>query len=197
MKRINDVFDAADARIRKEAASCKGFWDRRTSVTMAGPHYLSVLASDDFFCGGAYPDDSNLALVFDLVTGALVDWGKLLPGLAKKKQTTTAADGTTLGTISSPRLQELYIDGTKPSEDCTSALDLDQLDFIVWLNTKEPGLVVKPILAHVVRACGPAITIPLKILKSTEVSADFLRAFSLPRERRDAGADRRAPRLRN
>lgn len=142
MKRINNVFDVAEARMREVAASCKGGWDRKTSVTMAGPRYLRVLASDDFFCGGSYPDDSNLALVFDLVTGSLVDWGKLLPELAKTQRSTTGANGAALRMISSPRLQELYKDGAKPDEDCASALDLDQRDFIVWLNAKAPGLVV-------------------------------------------------------
>lgn len=212
-RRINKALTLADARIRKVVEPCKDeylgwrrmvgrqsdqnsrdladdVWNRRISVTMAGPRYLSFFASDEYFCGGAYPSESHVALVFDLATGALIDWGKLLPELAKTKGTDTAADGAILGTISSARLRELYKDGAKLDGDCAD-FDFDGhgANFIVWIDAKRPGLGVKPILPHSAQACGPPFTIPLNILKSTEVSADFLRAFDFPQKRRSSDAN--------
>jgi len=203
-KRINKALALADARIRKGVGSCKDdylfskqmeerrtdrklrdfaddLWNRQISITMAGPRYLSFFASDEYFCGGPYPNEDYLALVFDLVTGALVDWGQLLPELAKEKRTGYSDATGTVGTISSPRLQELYQDEAKLDGSCADFdFGANGAAFIVWIDAKKPGLGVKPSLVHSERACGPSITIPLEILKSTEVSADFLQAFSLP-----------------
>ena len=89
-------------------------WSRKVSVTMQGPRYVSFVASDDYYCGGAYPDTSTVALVFDLNTGGSVDWTKLLPELAQRTGADTAGDGsTTLGTVSSDRLSDLYKDLAK------------------------------------------------------------------------------------
>src|SRR5277367_5886663 len=42
-----------------------GDWTRKVEVTMDGPRFLSLLATDESFCGGAYPDSDQMALVFD------------------------------------------------------------------------------------------------------------------------------------
>ena len=59
--------------------SRKGYWHRTVAVTMRGPRYLSLLAYDDWYCGGAYPDTDQMALVFNLATGAPPDWKALFP----------------------------------------------------------------------------------------------------------------------
>ena len=40
-------------------------WSRTIKVTMAGPRFLSLVASDETFCGGAHPDSDVIAMVFD------------------------------------------------------------------------------------------------------------------------------------
>ena len=70
-------------------------WSRNVKVTMRGPLFLSVVASDDVFCGGAHPNDDRIAMVFDMSIGAQVDWNTLVSkseGAAIDKE--AAMDGT-------------------------------------------------------------------------------------------------------
>lgn len=91
VERINKVLAPGDSRVRSAAKEClragrkRSDWSRKVFVTMQGPRYVSLIASDDYFCGGAHPDTSTMALVFDLNTGGLVDWAKLLPELASAR----------------------------------------------------------------------------------------------------------------
>src|SRR5262245_19976125 len=77
---INRALDAADAQAATEAKGCiedsdgKGSWKRDVEVTLKSARFISFRANDDYYCGGPYPDTSVLALVFDLNTGAPVDW---------------------------------------------------------------------------------------------------------------------------
>lgn len=115
-KRINRALAQGDARVQEAAKECHlgaeeaaardgrpvggedGDWSRTITVTMRGPRYLSLLATDGWFCGGAHPDNSMVALVYDLAAGAPVNWKRLLPAaLAQDTTTDTAGDGTVLG----------------------------------------------------------------------------------------------------
>lgn len=100
-ERINRALAQGDARARKAVAECHATggkdseWTRTIEVTMRGPRYLSLLATDNFSCGGPHPDYSLVALVYDLATGAPVNWKRLLPAaLAQDTRTDTAGDGT-------------------------------------------------------------------------------------------------------
>ena len=73
--RINAAMQRLDADGVKQAAGCladarssptteKGDYQRATEVTMRGPGFFSVTVTDSYFCGGAHPDDSSLALVY-------------------------------------------------------------------------------------------------------------------------------------
>ena len=69
--RINQALVRVDERIRKAAKDCsteggQAGWKRTISVTMRGPHFLSLVAFDSWFCGGAHPDDDQFPLVYDL-----------------------------------------------------------------------------------------------------------------------------------
>jgi hypothetical protein len=191
VKRINAALARADKQAQSAVSACrreaKGrfHWTRQVSVTMAGPRYLSLLALDNYFCGGAYPDSSKLALVFDLTAGALVDWAKLLPLLAEKTGTDAAADGSKIGTVSSASLSSLYKDKVKRaggSLECARALDELDLSFMLWPETEPPGIVVQPLgLPHVISACGPPISIELNSLKTLAASPDLLTAIKAAR----------------
>jgi hypothetical protein len=188
VKRINKLLARGDGRVRNAARDClrmgrkRADWSRKVSVTMQGPRYVSFVASDDYYCGGAYPDTSTVALVFDLNTGGSVDWTKLLPELAQRTGADTAGDGsTTLGTVSSDRLSDLYRDLAKRGggdPECVDALKETELNFLLWPDAKQDGLVVQPDLAHVIAACGPALPIPLETLRSLGVDAGFLKAIA-------------------
>jgi len=186
VKQINKLLARGDGRVRNAAKDClrmgrkRADWSRKVSVTMQGPRYVSFVASDDYYCGGAYPDTSTVALVFDLNTGGLVDWAKLLPELAQRTGADTAGDGSTLGTVSSDRLSDLYRDLAKRDggePECVDALKETELNFLLWPDAKQDGLVVQPDLAHVIAACGPALPIPLQTLRSIGVDAGFLKAI--------------------
>ncbi|MGA7657409.1 MAG: hypothetical protein WCA96_11590 [Methylocella sp.] len=186
VKRINKLLARGDGRVRNAARDClrmgrkRADWSRKVSVTMQGPRYLSFVASDDYYCGGAYPDTSTVALVFDLNTGGLVDWAKLLPELAQRTGADTAGDGSTLGTVSSGRLSDLYRDLAKRGggvPECVDSLKETEMNFLLWPDTKQDGLVVQPDLAHVIAACGPALPIPLQTLRSLGVNAEFVKAI--------------------
>jgi hypothetical protein len=71
---------------------CKDY-SRQVSVTMRGPRYLSLLASDSWYCGGAYPDSSERALVYDLATGAPADWKKMLSAALIETAATSPGGG--------------------------------------------------------------------------------------------------------
>jgi hypothetical protein len=185
--RINNALTQADGRVRKAARDCQqadrkhANWTRKISVPMQGPRYLSLIATDDYFCGGAHPDNSTVALVFDLDTGLLADWAKLLPDLAQHTGTDTAGDGSTLGTIASQKLADLYKDAAKHSGSdpaCADALKDTELNFILWPDAKQDGLTVQPAgLPHVIASCGPATTIPVKTLKTLDGNAELLDAI--------------------
>lgn len=190
--RIDKSLDGADRRVRQAAREClaqaggQGDWARRVSVAMAGPRFLSLVARDDYFCGGAYPDASVLALVYDLDTGGLVDLQKLAPGLATKTALDTAGDGSKIGTIASEKLSSLYREGAgrdAPDPDCASVLKDADLAFIAWPDAKKGGLVVSTTsLPHVVRACGPEVTIAPESLKAAGADPALLKALAAARK---------------
>lgn len=198
VERINKVLARGDGGVRKAAREClragrkRADWERKVSVTMQGPRYVSFVASDDYFCGGAHPDASSMALVFDLTTGRLVDWAKLLPELARRKGTDTAADGSTLGTVSSDRLSDLYRDAAKRGggdPECVDALKDTELNFILWPDATADGLAVQPAgLPHVIAACGPSRPILVDTLKSLGVDAEFLKAIEAAHRQGGGGA---------
>jgi len=192
-KQINAVLARADARVRRAAADCLGRgknrsdsdWSRKITVTMQGPRYLSLVASDDFYCAGAaHPNTSTVALVFDLETGKLIDWAKLLPGLVQSTGTGQAGDGSILGTVRSGRLAAFFRNGGKSSgrdPECGEALKDTELDFILWPDAKQDGLVVEAQLPHAIAACGAAIPIPVETLRTFGVNAGLLDAIGTAR----------------
>ena len=101
--------------------------------------------------------------------------------LAQHTGTDTAGDGSTLGTIASQKLADLYKDMAKHSGSdpaCADALKDTELNFILWPDAKQDGLTVQPAgLPHVIASCGPAMTLPVKTLKTLDVNAGLLDAI--------------------
>lgn len=192
MLRINKSLEAANVRVRKSVKQCvadgagHADWTRTVSVAMKGPRYLSLVARDEIFCGGAHPDNGVLSLVFELDTGALVDLQKLLPGLATTAALDSATDGSKIGTIASEKLSALYREGAKrdgPDPDCVNALKESDLAFIAWPDAGEGGLVIAPTtLPHVVAACGPDVTLSPATLKDAGADPALLEALAAARK---------------
>ena len=161
--RINAAFNVLDARWSSFMHGCPkdGDTGRVVDVTMNGPQFLSVVVHDSESCGGAHPDASTLALVYDLATGKPIDWKTLLgPRAALSTSLDTVIDGTRSGTFASASLQALYLKSLKARihdkdwwDQCGDVFN-DSLSFIAWPDAKKRALLLEPALAHVVQACA-------------------------------------------
>ena len=188
-RRINAALAKADARVRAAAIGCpepppaKGSsWKRSVTVAMRGPRYLALVARDDWYCG-AYPDHDVVALVYDLRSGAPVDWARLLPrGLLAGTATDTVGDGTTVGLARAPALAAAYqrigLAATLPKE-CSEVFDDKTVwgtpGFQLWPDARADGLAMEnPGLPHVVAACGATVVIPAAELRRLGVGPALL-----------------------
>ncbi len=176
--KINAALVRLDNRVRKARTDCitskDAEWSRSIDVTMRGPRYLSYLVSDSVYCGGAHPDASSFALVYDLTTGNPVDWAKLLPKpIVETSSLDTAEDGAKIGVVGSKKLSALYVEGlgTGLDPDCKEALTSGDLNFVLWPDAKAKGLAMQTIsLPHAMQACADVVTIPTTKLR--EFGAD-------------------------
>ena len=186
-RRINAAVQRLDATARKAIAGCKlddgkpGDWERAIDVPMRGPRFLSFVITDTVYCGGAHPDSSTMAIVYDLRTGAPVDWTRLLPPSLTGKMTLQAGpDGTKMVTLTSKRLYALYLDfyPRAQSADCKDAVRSSEPPaMMAWLDAKGSGLAVQFDLSHVVQACAEPVTIPLATLRAEGAQPDLLDAL--------------------
>jgi hypothetical protein len=145
-------------------------------VPMRGPGYISFVITDNLYCGGAHPDASTMSIVYDLRTGAPVDWTQLLPqSLTGNLALQEGADGTRMVTLTAKRLFALYLDGYRANngsadEQCKQVVqDLASGDapaMMAWLDARKGGLAVEPGLPHVVQACEVAVVIPVATLQA-------------------------------
>ncbi len=187
-RKINTALSRLDGTVRKAAAQCRAegskesSWERTVHVPMQGPRYVSYEIIDDAFCGGTHPNISIMSIVYDLTTGAPVDWTALLPlSLTGKLALTPGADGTKMVTMSGPTLYALYLTGYRPrSGDAKKDADDDECrgavaetgdegsapGMMAWLDAKEDGLVIQFDLAYVVQACADNVTIPAAALRA-------------------------------
>ena len=198
-RRIDAALQHLDAHVRHAVATCKGDdgspgdWERTVDVPMRGPAYLSFVITDNAFCGGAHPSTATMAIVYDLRTGAPVDWTRLLPpSLTGKVALTAGLDDTRMVTLASKRLYSLYVAGydlgSGNAEDrasCKEAVqnigDADPPAMMVWLNAAPAGLAVQYDLSHVVQACAVPVVIPVATLRADGVQPALLHAIEAAR----------------
>jgi hypothetical protein len=187
-QRINQALDKRDVQAKNEIKDCRSNvskasdadYERTVTVTMRGPRYLSFLANDSADCGGAHPDTSDMALVYDLGTGSPVNWQHLLPkAMVQSVSTDTVIDGTNIGYLTSRTLQDLYLKAASPIDpDCKDVLNDPDLNLSLWPDAKEDGIAVEPgDLPHVVIACADTMVIPTATLRPLGVDAALLDAI--------------------
>lgn len=135
-------------------------WLRTIKVTMGGPRFLSLVASDETFCGGAHPDSDVIAMVFDMTTGAPVDWTKMVAkSPVASVNSATLSDGSTTGTLVLLALQKINL--AAADADCKDAFQ-DPQPFLMWPDAKRGTLVAQPCdLPHVVQACANEINLTM------------------------------------
>jgi hypothetical protein len=182
--KINRALDAADATTRRGARQClrdapDGEWLQGVDTPLLGAHFVAFMAHGSFSCGGAHPDFIAAAMVFDLATGARVDWNALLPARLRAAPGPGAA---TLGRdrIASPGLTALFRDQAASDiadADCQEAFAHEPLTFLAWPDSKARGLALAAAnLPHAVAGvCGEAVIVPVAALKRLGFDAALVR----------------------
>lgn len=193
---INAALRRLDAKVVKAAAECRtdggknSSWERTVDAAMRGPRFLSYAVTDNTYCGGAHPNVSTWSIVYDLASGAPVDWTTLLPAsLTGTVALAEQAEGSKIVTLASKRLHALYLERYRPDtrgskndadKDCREAVaetfDGNPPAMMVWLDAKEDGLALQFDLAHVVQACADRVLIPTSVLRSEGASATLIDA---------------------
>ncbi|MFV0623263.1 hypothetical protein ACBY01_04520 [Sphingomonas sp. ac-8] len=196
-QRINRALDRLDSRLRTAMRECMGApgdnptsWKRQIDAPMHGPEFVSYLITDEVDCGGAHPSTSHSAIVYDLRSGAPVDWTVLLPrhltgelGLAER------SGGVEVVTLTSARLFALYLAGyahgandTANDENCRDQVagpdDAAPVPMFAWLDARQNGLVVQFDLNHANQACSEPVLIPAATLRHEGASARLLDALA-------------------
>ncbi len=173
----------------KQQPAGKENWTRSVQVTMAGPKYISYVARDDYFCGGPYPDAGLFALVFDLQTGNLVDWLKLISSATI--QTQTNADGSETQTVTSATLAGVYRAKVLPSldKDCSDAIQSEDFasGFSIWPEAKAGTLVLHPNLSHALAACGADAALDLEEQRRVGLAEEMVAAIQAGHRARAGG----------
>ena len=195
---LNAGFARLDARVAAAAAQCRKTaqkarrradptaWQRTMEVTMAGPRYVSVLATDADDCGQTQPHTGVvLPLVYDLATGAPANWVKLLPA-GVRASTAVAEDGTPLGTIEWPVLQARTVKEATP--ECKELIrETGFLDFAVWLDGAKGTVVAETVsFPNAGAACEVPIRLSSEELRQMGSAKELVYALDLAK----AGAAR-------
>ena len=178
--RINDALEKQNQETPCGAgAGSRREYSRSVAVDMAGPRYLSVLVTQDWYCGGPYPTSGDdTPLVFDLRTGARPDWVRLLG--ASLAQKTIDYNRVGEGLIVSQTLSSIYQPLSGDDAQCRSALTNwpGGIGFMVWPDAAADALEVQPgNLPHVVAACGPPAAISAPRLRKLGVEPALLDAI--------------------
>ena len=194
-RRINLMVARLDARVAREVTACRSdagpgrsSWERAVAVTMRGPGFVSYRITDDAYCGGAHPNNSHAAIVYDLATGAPVDWTALLrPHLAGTLGLETGADGVQMVTLASPRLFALYVAGYEAAlraEDAPAECDgavgeggLNAQALQAWLDGPRGALVLQFDFNHAMQACSTPVLIPAEVLQREGASPRLVNAL--------------------
>jgi hypothetical protein len=158
--------------------SHRGDWTRKVAVTMAGPRYLSYLIKDSNFCGGAHPNFSESALVFDLKTGSPVNWTAVL-GRESKLQPADDWISIPAQQVVNKSLKAFYAEHLSDDECRKIVSEDDDLSLLIWPDAKLRKLVLGSNLRHVVEACAEHVTLSAEEARQLGFSDTFLQTIEV------------------
>lgn len=145
-------------------------WSRKVEVTMQGPQFFSLVATDEYVhCAGAHPNSDTVAMVFDMTTGTPVNWLALVAKSAGASVFTDAvADGSQIGALVLPALATINL--AAASADCKDAF-LDPQSFQLWPDARTGTLVAQAFdLPHAATDC--VVQIPLTMEQARTLGFD-------------------------
>lgn len=195
-QRINRTLARLEASLRRSLRECvdesvnPANWQRTVRVTMRGPAFLSYAVEDEVDCGGAHPSTRHAGLVFDLATGRLADWTRLLPRrLHGTAGATRNSDGVAVATLASSRLGRLYAQRYDSAvrkegglEDCLGTAQLNggpgEQPMVAWLDARAGGLVVQYDLGNAMKACSMPVLLPIATLRHEGASPRLIAALT-------------------
>lgn len=157
------------------AAQLATDWSRTVTVTMNGPDFLSLTAADNTSCGGAHPADGLMVMVYDLHTGAPINWFRYVAPSAKASSySDTNIDGTTAGALILPALTKFYV--AHAGSDCKDAFS-DPQSFLLWPDAASGTLIAEAFdLPFATQACAS----PLNLTPSQAHELGFTDALLAP-----------------
>lgn len=197
-QRVNAVLTELNLKLAKSLTDCdanyiasakaEGFelkgkdsaandWERKIQVTMTGPRFLSIVATDDFvFCGGNHPDSDRNAMVFDLSSGSLVDWGKLIAKSAgASSELGSGGKGGIAPLVFFPALEKINLEAA--DKDCKDAFRNAQ-PFLIWPDARRGALVIQAgDMFHAVQACADEIPLTMEQARQLGFDEDLLSAI--------------------
>jgi hypothetical protein len=151
---VQKVRDCISGKFAWSKEITPGEWRRSIKVTMRGPQFLSMTASDGFYCGTAHPDDDLVALVFNIETGKEVDWSAMVPksaGASLPNNVMGDEDGTP--PLILPKLQGMYAAAQEADSDCHGYFE-EERPFTLWPEAESGTLVAEVAgLPHVALPC--------------------------------------------
>ena len=152
-------------------------WSRAVAITMQGPRYLSLVASEEMFCGGAHPNEDQIALVFDMNTGRPVNWVALVAkSSGASSSTDSVADGSNAGALILPDLRAMSV--AAASADCKDAFQ-DPQSYVLWPDAKKERLVAQPFdLPHAVMACSVEMKLTMEQARKMGFNDSLLTAIA-------------------
>ncbi|MGA8089477.1 MAG: hypothetical protein WCA10_19550 [Terracidiphilus sp.] len=187
-QRINETLANLNRKFAKRVQDCisgkfawsKGFnegeWGRTVKVTMQGPRFLSMVASDDFYCGTAHPDDDLVVLVFNIEIGEQVDWSALVgksAGASLSKNELGDEDGTP--PLMLPELQATYAAADK--DYCKDDFE-DERSFVLWPDAESGTLVAEVAgLPHVALPCKNELKLTIEQSRNLGFDESLLQAI--------------------
>lgn len=193
--RINADLDRMDAAAVTSAADCAasagdgpgGGWSRSITRPMTGPGYLTLRQHLESYCGGAYPSNSQVALTYDLATGARVNWTALLPGLnLVQDELDPDFPADYAYSIRSPQLEALYERkriaeaGDVECRDVWKPKPEDEFGqgFFLWADAAHGGIAVDADYVHAVQACGGTVYLTADDLRAAGAPAGVIEALA-------------------
>lgn len=190
--KINAALAALDASWKENLEGCtegdKSI-SRDVGVARNASDLLALTSAYDVSCGGAYPSGGTDVYVYDLSTGALADWSRLLPaaGITNSESMPEYPSNTFTSAALQARLVKAAEAGAgndaEWKADCLPVLQMEGLTLQAAFDPEKPALNISPgSLPHAVQACGESLALSVDDLKALGADERLIAAVQAVRK---------------